>query len=128
MYSEGADLGRSGARPAALHGDKIHQIMHVHHIPAGEHAPFGGFHVFPDHRPACAAVDLDACLTGQLVPGNRPAGILTAGAAQRYLNIEGCLVGRRAVILGSGDIGLIMAPAPQAHSGPQRRPPGGSPW
>ncbi len=42
-------------------------------------------------------------------PGNRPAGILTAGAAQRYLNIEGCLVGRRAVILGSGDIGLIMA-------------------
>lgn len=43
------------------------------------------------------------------LPGERPAGILTAGAAQRYLNIEGYLVGRRVVILGSGDIGLIMA-------------------
>lgn len=44
-----------------------------------------------------------------LIPGDRPAGIFTAGAAQRYMNIEGYMVGRRAVILGSGDIGLIMA-------------------
>lgn len=43
------------------------------------------------------------------IPGQRPAGIFTAGTAQRYINIEGCQVGRRAVILGSGDIGLIMA-------------------
>ena len=43
------------------------------------------------------------------IPGERPAGIFTAGAAQRYLNIEGYMVGRRVVILGSGDIGLIMA-------------------
>lgn len=43
------------------------------------------------------------------IPGDRPAGILTAGAAQRYLNIEGYMVGKRVVILGSGDIGLIMA-------------------
>ena len=43
------------------------------------------------------------------IPGTRPAGIFTAGAAQRYLNIEGYMVGRRVVILGSGDIGLIMA-------------------
>ena len=43
------------------------------------------------------------------VPGDRPAGVFTAGAAQRYLNIEGYQVGKRAVILGSGDIGLIMA-------------------
>lgn len=43
------------------------------------------------------------------IPGTRPAGIFTAGAAQRYLNIEGYLVGKRVVILGSGDIGLIMA-------------------
>ena len=42
-------------------------------------------------------------------PGERPAGIFTAGAAQRYVNIEGYMVGRRVVILGSGDIGLIMA-------------------
>ncbi len=43
------------------------------------------------------------------IPGDRPAGILTAGAAQRYVNIEGYMVGKRVVILGSGDIGLIMA-------------------
>lgn len=43
------------------------------------------------------------------IPGTRPAGILTAGAAQRYVNIEGYMVGKRVVILGSGDIGLIMA-------------------
>ena len=43
------------------------------------------------------------------IPGTRPAGILTAGAAQRYVNIEGYMVGRRILILGSGDIGLIMA-------------------
>ena len=43
------------------------------------------------------------------IPGTRPAGIFTAGAAQRYVNVEGWLPGRRVVILGSGDIGLIMA-------------------
>lgn len=43
------------------------------------------------------------------IPGTRPAGILTAGAAQRYVNIEGYMVGKKIVILGSGDIGLIMA-------------------
>ena len=44
-----------------------------------------------------------------LIPGTRPAGIMTAGLAQRLVNIEGCLPGREVVILGSGDIGLIMA-------------------
>ncbi len=43
------------------------------------------------------------------IPGSRPAGIYTAGAAQRLMNIDGYRVGREAVILGSGDIGLIMA-------------------
>jgi len=42
-------------------------------------------------------------------PGTRPAGVFTAGAAQRYVNIEGQMPGKRVVILGSGDIGLIMA-------------------
>ena len=42
-------------------------------------------------------------------PGTRPAGIYTAGAAQRYVNMEGYMVGKRVLILGSGDIGLIMA-------------------
>lgn len=43
------------------------------------------------------------------VPGYRPAGVFSAGTAQRYLNMEGYMVGKRVVILGSGDIGLIMA-------------------
>lgn len=43
------------------------------------------------------------------IPGTRPAGIFTAGTAQRLVNMEGYLPGRRVVILGSGDIGLIMA-------------------
>lgn len=43
------------------------------------------------------------------IPGYRPAGVFNAGTAQRYLNIEGYMVGKRVVILGSGDIGLIMA-------------------
>ena len=43
------------------------------------------------------------------IPGARCAGIFTAGAAQRYVNMEGYMVGKRVVILGSGDIGLIMA-------------------
>lgn len=43
------------------------------------------------------------------IPGSRPAGLFTAGLAQRYINIENLKPGSRAVILGSGDIGLIMA-------------------
>lgn len=43
------------------------------------------------------------------IPGDRPSGVLTAGAAQRYINMEGYMPGKKALILGSGDIGLIMA-------------------
>ena len=43
------------------------------------------------------------------IPGTRPAGVFTAGLAQRFINIEGYMPGRRVVILGSGDVGLIMA-------------------
>ena len=43
------------------------------------------------------------------IPGTRPAGVLTAGLAQKLVNMKGCLPGKRIVILGSGDIGLIMA-------------------
>ena len=43
------------------------------------------------------------------IHGERPVGVLTAGAVQRYINMEGYLPGTKAVILGSGDIGLIMA-------------------
>jgi NADPH-dependent 2,4-dienoyl-CoA reductase/sulfur reductase-like enzyme len=43
------------------------------------------------------------------IPGTRPAGVFTAGMAQRLINIDGIVPGRRAVVVGSGDIGLIMA-------------------
>ena len=43
------------------------------------------------------------------IPGERPAGVFTAGAAQRFVNMEGYMVGKKVLILGSGDIGLIMA-------------------
>ena len=43
------------------------------------------------------------------IPGSRPAGVYTAGVAQAYLNLKNIMVGRQVVILGSGDIGLIMA-------------------
>ncbi len=43
------------------------------------------------------------------IPGSRPSGVYTAGCAQRYINIEGFMPGKKVVILGSGDIGLIMA-------------------
>ncbi|MEG1496435.1 MAG: FAD-dependent oxidoreductase [Clostridiales bacterium] len=43
------------------------------------------------------------------IPGSRPSGVYTAGAAQRFVNIRGYMPGKKVVILGSGDIGLIMA-------------------
>lgn len=43
------------------------------------------------------------------IPGDRPSGVFTAGTAQRYINMEGYMVGKKVAILGSGDIGLIMA-------------------
>ena len=43
------------------------------------------------------------------IPGDRPSGVFTAGAAQRYINIEGYMVGKKVIILGAGDIGMIMA-------------------
>jgi NADPH-dependent 2,4-dienoyl-CoA reductase/sulfur reductase-like enzyme len=44
-----------------------------------------------------------------MIPGMRPAGIFTAGTAQRYVNVEGYIPGKKIVILGSGDVGMIMA-------------------
>ena len=44
-----------------------------------------------------------------MIPGTRPAGVYSAGTAQRLVNMEGLMPGKRVVILGSGDIGLIMA-------------------
>ena len=49
-------------------------------------------------------------------PGSRPAGVYSAGTAQRFVNLEGFMPGKRVVILGSGDIGLIMAPTGTSSS------------
>ncbi len=46
---------------------------------------------------------------GVVIPGSRPAGVFTAGTAQKHINVDGYMPGKRVVILGSGDIGLIMA-------------------
>ena len=46
---------------------------------------------------------------GVVIPGTRPAGVFTAGTAQKHINVDGYMPGKRVVILGSGDIGLIMA-------------------
>ncbi|SHH63431.1 Thioredoxin reductase [Caloranaerobacter azorensis DSM 13643] len=43
------------------------------------------------------------------IPGTRPSGVFTAGTAQRFINMEGYMIGKKVFILGSGDIGLIMA-------------------
>ena len=43
------------------------------------------------------------------IPGDRPSGVFTAGTAQRYINIEGYMIGKKVVVLGAGDIGMIMA-------------------
>ena len=43
------------------------------------------------------------------IPGSRPAGVFTAGTAQRFINMEGYMIGNKVVIMGTGDIGLIMA-------------------
>ncbi len=43
------------------------------------------------------------------VAGSRPSGVFSAGSAQNFMNLQGCLPGRRVAVLGSGDIGLIMA-------------------
>ena len=43
------------------------------------------------------------------IPGERPASVFTAGVAQSYINLYNTIVGKEVIILGSGDIGLIMA-------------------
>lgn len=66
-----------------------------------------------EHLQAKAVIIASGCYErtrGALqIPGERPKGVMTAGSAQRYLNMDGYLVGKRVFILGSGDIGLIMA-------------------
>lgn len=72
-------------------------------------SPDGGIEVF-SAKSVVLAMGCRERTRGMLrIPGTRPAGIYTAGAAQRLVNIDGVMPGKRVVILGSGDIGLIMA-------------------
>ena len=83
---------------------EITQEKQVHCVSAGE-----GYQVLEGKAIVLAMGCRERTRGAIVLPGDRPAGIYTAGAAQRYVNLEGWMVGRRAVILGSGDIGLIMA-------------------
>ncbi len=68
-----------------------------------------GVHVI-DSRSVVLAMGARERTRGAIrIPGSRPSGVLTAGLAQKFVNMKGYLPGRRVVILGSGDIGLIMA-------------------
>ena len=69
----------------------------------------GGYHCFKAGAIILAMGCRERTRGAIAIPGDRPAGVFTAGTAQRYLNVEGYAVGKRVIILGSGDIGLIMA-------------------
>ena len=83
---------------------QINKEHHVHVISAKE-----GYRVLEAKSIILAMGCRERTRGAIAIPGDRPAGVFTAGSAQRYLNMEGYMVGKRVVILGSGDIGLIMA-------------------
>jgi thioredoxin reductase len=68
-----------------------------------------GYHVYETKAVILAMGCYERTRGGIAIPGDRPAGIFTAGQAQTYINMNGYMVGKEIVILGSGDIGLIMA-------------------
>lgn len=68
-----------------------------------------GEHLIPSKAVVLATGSRERGLGALNVAGTRPAGVFSAGSAQNIMNLQGCLPGRRVVILGSGDIGLIMA-------------------
>ncbi len=68
-----------------------------------------GAHAFRTRAVVLATGSRERGIGALNVAGSRPSGVFSAGSAQNFMNLQGCLPGRRAVILGSGDIGLIMA-------------------
>ena len=69
----------------------------------------GGAHAIEARSVVLATGSRERGLGALNMAGSRPSGVFSAGSAQNFMNLQGCLPGRRAVILGSGDIGLIMA-------------------
>ena len=68
-----------------------------------------GYHVYESKTVILAMGCFERTRGAISIPGDRPAGIFTAGQAQTFINMNGYMVGKEIVILGSGDIGLIMA-------------------
>ena len=68
-----------------------------------------GYHKVQAKAIICATGCSERTRGAIAIPGDRPQGVMSAGQAQKYLNIEGYMVGKKVFILGSGDIGLIMA-------------------
>lgn len=112
-------LGIDGGSDAARTTDACQQPAGARQQPSSDNAPHAG-HTVTIMSPGgmrvltCRAVVLamgcrERTRSEIKIPGSRPAGVFTAGLAQRYINIENLRPGKRAVILGSGDIGLIMA-------------------
>lgn len=83
---------------------KITSDLEVHYSNADD-----GYQVIKAKAIICATGCSERTRGAINIPGDRVAGVMTAGQAQRYLNIEGYMVGKKVFILGSGDIGLIMA-------------------
>lgn len=82
-----------------IHADKTISVV----------SPTTGYHEIKSHSVILSMGCRERSRGAIGIPGSRPAGIFTAGTAQRLINCEGLMVGKRVVILGSGDIGLIMA-------------------
>lgn len=101
LFLDSMVIGIDGGSGAADAGNAaIHTVMLM--SPAGMLQPTG--------RAIVLAMGCRERTRSEIkIPGSRPAGVFTAGLAQRYINIENLKPGSRAVILGSGDIGLIMA-------------------
>jgi NADPH-dependent 2,4-dienoyl-CoA reductase/sulfur reductase-like enzyme len=90
----------SSAREASSEGSGVKELFCV--------SPLGVLHIRA--RAVILAMGCRERNRGNVrIPGSRPAGVYTAGLAQRLVNIEGCIPGKEIVIIGSGDIGLIMA-------------------
>ena len=83
---------------------KITPALEVHYSNA-----YDGYQIIKAKAIICATGCSERTRGAISIPGDRVAGVMTAGQAQRYLNIEGYMVGKKVFILGSGDIGLIMA-------------------
>jgi len=99
------ELERSGAE---FLGKRFASLVDVKRRRVSTLGPSGYIHFQPS-RVILATGARERPFGALGVPGFRPSGILTAGVAQRMVNVDGLLPGRRTIILGSGDIGLIMA-------------------